>query len=100
MLRQKYEYHFDEDGRIIKKVMRGANDGEIFRDAYTYDPQSNINEARLSMAGNPVGQILSYENTIDAQGNWIKRQVQNTIIKSGEKRTEVIYRKISYRKDK
>ena len=49
------------------------------------------------MAENPVGQIFEYENTPDAQGNWILRKSHMTILKSGEKRTEVIYRKISYR---
>jgi len=97
-LRQIYEYHFDENGRISEHVTRDSKNGEVFRRAYNYDPQLILNEERLSMASNPVGQIFAYENTPDALGNWIRRVSQMTILKSGENRTEVIYRKISYRK--
>lgn len=97
-LRQIYEYHFDESGRVVERVTRDSKSKEVFRTVYSYDSQLIINGERLSMAENPVGQIFAYENTPDAQGNWIRRRSQMTILQSGEKRTEVIYRKISYRK--
>ena len=97
-LRQKYEYNFDDSGRITEHVTRDFKNREIFRQAYTYDAQGIISEARLSMAENPVGQVFVYKNTVDVQGNWVKRLSQMTILKSGVTQTEVIYRKISYRK--
>lgn len=97
-LRQQYEYYFDESGRITRHVMRDKTGAEIFRRDYTYDAGATINEERLSMAENPVGQIFTYENTVDAHGNWIIRQSHMIILKSGEKQNTVIYRKISYGK--
>lgn len=96
-LRQKYEYHFDEFDRITGHVTRDSKNREVFRKVYSYDSQLIVNKERLSMAENPVGQIFEYENTADAQKNWISRRSQMTILKSGETRSEVIYRKVSYR---
>ncbi len=98
MLRQIYEYHFDESGRISEHITRDSKNREVFRTTYSYDSQLIVNEQRHSMAENPVGQIFVYENTADAHGNWIRRRSQMTILKSGEKRTEAIYRRISYRR--
>lgn len=97
MLRQVYEYYFDENGRIVADVMKDFRRREIFRTDFTYDSQFIINGALHSMVRNPVGQIFSYENTSDEQGNWIRRRSYMKILKSGEERTEIIYRKISYR---
>ena len=98
-LRQKYQYIFDNAGRILEGITFDTKDEEVFRDVYIYGSEQLPNEKHLSMAGNPVGQIIKYKYMLDSQGNWIKRTAEiSNPRKLGESKIEVAYRKISYYK--
>ena len=76
-----------------------TKDLEVFKDVYVYGTERLPTGKKLSMAGNPAGQIFKYKYTLDPQGNWIKQVAEMTILKdSAAPKTEITYRKISYYK--
>lgn len=97
---QKYKYIFDEDGRLLAKVMLTLQGEEGTRDTYIYKSERLPAERRLSMAGTLRMQVIKYTYELDAQGNWVKRTEENTWADAkATKEWKVSYRKITYYKN-
>jgi len=95
-LGQRYKYFFDNQNRLIRKIVLSEQGNEVNTYEYSYTSNGLPSSLLLTQHGRLL-ELIKYTYELDSKGNWTKRtgQISTSMVRTPPK-AEVAYRKISY----